>query len=138
MNQNDSRSVTVYVVRRAHRLKESVNVHPSVSRAHESSSEHPAVTENTLLSEDNQSAPGRCQVGEKSLAAPATCETTVAAFTLRAGGRVLNVAMQASGSTESYTEVLSSERLTLEQWKQLCSKMQELAHSMILLDHPDD
>lgn len=138
MSQNNSRSVTVHAVRRPRRFKEWVSDHSSGSRAHENTSSPAAVPVNTPVTENNRSVPGGCQVGEKSLAAPATHERTVAAFTLRAGGRVLNVAMQACGSTESYMEVLSSKRLTLEQWTQLCDKVQEFAQSMILLDYPDD
>lgn len=65
-------------------------------------------------------------------------EETIADFTLRAGGRVLNVAMLLCGGTDSHMKVLSPERLSLEQWTQLCDQIQMLAHSMILLDHPDD
>ena len=138
MSQNSGRLVTVHAVRRTHRLKEWVSDHSSGSRAHEDVSSPATVPKNTLVPENNRSAPGECRVGQKSLAAPATYERMVAALTLRAGGRVLHVAVQACGSTESHMEVLSSERLTLEQWTRLCDKVQELTHSMILLDHPDD
>ena len=138
MSQNNSRSVRVYTVRRTCRLKERASDHSSSSRAHRNASDPTAVYLNTPIPKNNQSAPEGRQVSEKSLAAPATYERTIAAFTLRAGGRVLNVAMKADGSTENHLEMFSSERLTLEQWAQLYEKVQELAHNMISMDHSDD
>lgn len=65
-------------------------------------------------------------------------EVTVAEVTLRAGGRVMNVAMRLDGGTDSRVEVLSSERLSLEQWSQLCDTIMVLTHNMILMDYPND
>ena len=138
MSQNNSRLVTVHAVRRTRCLKERAGDHSSDSRAHENGDNPTAVSENALVLENNRAAPGGCEVGENIFAAPVAREGTVAAFTLRAGGRVLKVVMQAYGGTESHMEVVSSERLTLEQWTRLCDKVQELTHSMILLDHADD
>jgi len=63
---------------------------------------------------------------------------TIAEFTLRAGGRKINVAMLAHGSTTSHMEICSSKHLSREQWMQLCDNIQVIAHSMILLDLPED
>jgi len=50
----------------------------------------------------------------------------------------MNVAMRLGGGTDSRVEVLSSERLSLEQWSQLCNTIMVLTHSMILMDYPND
>ena len=138
MSQNNSRLVTVHAVRRTRCLKKRASDHASDSRAHENGGNSTTVSKNALVREKDRSAPGGCGFDENIFAAPVAREGTVAAFTLRAGGRVLKVVMRACGGTESHMEVLSSERLTLEQWTRLCDKVQELTHSMILLDHPDD
>lgn len=138
MSQNNSRLVTVHAVRRTCCLKERASDHSSDSRAYENGGNPTAVSENALIRENDRSAPGGCGVGKNIFSAHVARERTAAAFTLRAGGRVLKVVMHACGGTESHMEVLSSEKLTLEQWARLWDKVQELTHSMILLDHPDD
>lgn len=94
--------------------------------------------------DDKQSLAGEksdsevCEVAKKGSAMCAEHGETIAEFTLRAGGRVLNVAMHLSGDTDSHMEVLSSKRLSPEHWTHLYDQIQVFTHSMILLDHPDD
>lgn len=138
MSQDSSKSVTVKAVFQDTRFHQSVSDNASRSRARVIDSRPATIAQDKLLLAGDRSAPRGCQVEEKSLAAPADFERTVAEFTLRAGGKVISVAMRHCGDTDSHMEVLSSERLSLEQWSQLCDNIMVLAHSMILLDHPDD
>lgn len=63
---------------------------------------------------------------------------TIAEFTLRAGGRKINVAMRAQGDVTSCMETCSPGRLSPDQWAQLCDVLLLAAHSMISMDHPED
>lgn len=63
---------------------------------------------------------------------------TVAEFTLRAGGRKINVAMLAQGDVTSRMETCSPGQLSPEQWTRLCDVLLMAAHSMISMDHPED
>lgn len=63
---------------------------------------------------------------------------TIAEFTLRAGGRKMNVAMLAQGDVTSRMETCSLGQLSPDQWAQLCDVLLLAAHSMISMDHPED
>jgi hypothetical protein len=78
------------------------------------------------------------QLPEERLATCPEFSETIAEFTLRAGGRKINVAMLAHGGTTSHMEICSSKHLSREQWMQLWDNIQVITHSMILLDHPED
>ena len=74
---------------------------------------------------------------EKSGACPGFTGA-IAEFTLRAGGRLTTATLHAHGGFYSHTELCPSEHLSREQWMWLCDNIQVIAHSMILLDYPDD
>lgn len=63
---------------------------------------------------------------------------TIAEFTLRAGGRKINVAMLAHGDIISCLETCSPAQLSSYQWTQLCDVLLLTAHRMISMDHPED
>lgn len=96
------------------------------------------VENNQLPNTDYPGSQRSFQLPEEKLATCPEFNETIAEFTLRAGGRKINVAMLAHGGTTSHMEICSSKHLSREQWMQLCDNIQVIAHSMILLDHPED
>ncbi len=138
MSQDNSKSATVGTAYQDTRFHQTVRDDVSDSRARVIDSRPATIAQDMLLLAGDRSVPRGSQVEEKSLVAPTDFGEIVAEFTLRAGGKVISVAMRHCGGTDSHLEVLSSERLSLEQWSHLYDNITVLAHSMMLLDHPDD